>query len=972
MDISVENKTQTSAMDVTTEKTDFSEINQQNLDSKDTIMNGSPPQKSGSHIASQNFDWAFDSTSRMKQFEDIKGITSVDSLKSPTNLETDDNDNNNINTKLKTASTMPVEGNQNTDTKTGFIQIDSEKHSKSIDSQQETEQEEMINKNHSNGGINDKIESHRDDINVLGKDETGANSTSVQNRDNHNAEMMEEEENKSLLVNGKIIQDGITTESLSMSKSVSGEKRNFDETPFESNQESEKKMKQIEIAPTETIGNSTKSPITIDLDPHHSITVDSKPMLPTSNETIEPTLSSDKIETIPDISKIDESTNKVSNRSLEKEKELDQNFTSLVTLDTIPEVEYLPPLSAREFAELELALQIGDKFTHGEDNYWREDWVGNLQLIDKDLLMNKDKMVQRPGTKPVLLPFCEWVTKTSQNANDFRAIRLLFSHISGIRGTPDMAKKIMAYSLKRPASTVEERLKYINQAVRRISYDPDVLRQDGWTTTKSDSPEGASGGSYLIGRRVIWHRYEAIIIAFVKDDEIGDLWKAMWVEDQETFDLEADELQDALTKWDKKNSSKQKKLLANRSAKASNSSNKALSKPVGSVRFEATRNFTVDGIENGIILATSYSARNGVPWPARVMHSSEVKALGAQVSSRRSSSKNEIQVVFLAPYWNGQYSQSFRSRGSSTNLNNEATNKFSTGDLLELETIDVSENTIHKYPFDDIDGTISIDKIRSAFSFLCLPKAAFSRFLDSHRLALAFKVFAKRNLSVSSNSVQSNSSRADAFASLNDCHPLAIQTYLFPSVILNLPYTYLLSQLPHPNEIVSKLVGDGEEMTEPILQLHIMLKAMTPPLCWGEALSQSNKDIITKKNESAIPSTPLSKRRLTPIKSPNAVESNTTNTKQNIFDEDKWALSNFASEYLMNIIGGLSDSKETENASLPVLGNRMKDLLSRFRNDFKSMTSSDDDEDKKEYLRSILLFCLSTKVSKVYHIIHIL
>ena len=947
-------------MDITTDETDIPGKNKKNFDSKDKTMDGSPSQKSGTKMTSQNFDWFDDRNGMLMYFGDSKDDTIADTLNSFPNLEMDGN-NNNKNKKVRTASTIQVEVNQNTDTKKSSIKIDSEKDRENIDSRHESNQEKTINKDHSNGSIHAKIIPCRNDTDVLREDEKGVNSSFVQNRDNQIATIMESKENKTVSVNGKMMQDGVTTESLIISKSVSGEKRNLDEIPLKSSREPEKRMKQVETEPTQTKANSDESSI--------SASLKLKPFLPTSNETIEASLSSDKVETSPDRSKIEESTNKVSNHSPEKE---DQNFASLITLDTIPEVEHLSPLSAREFAELELALQIGDKFTHGEDNYWREDWGGNLQLIDKDLLMNKDKMVQSPGTKPVLLPFCEWVAKTSQNANDFRAIRLLFSHISGISGTPEMAKKIMAYSLQRSASSVEERLKFINQAVRRISYDPVVLRQDGWTTTKADSPEGASGGSYLIGRRVIWHRYEAIIIAFVKDEEIGDLWKAMWVEDQETFDLEADELQDALTKWDKKNSSKQKKLLANRNAKASNSSSKGLSKPVGSVRFEATRNFTVDGIENGIILATSYNARNGVPWPARVMHSSEVKALGAQVSSRRSSSKNEIHVVFLAPYWNGQYCQSFRNKGNSTNFNNEATNVFSTGDLLELETIDVSENTIQKYPFDDTDESISIDKIRSAFSFLCLPKAAFSRFLDSHRLALAFKAFAKRNLSVSSNSVQSNSSRADAFASLTDSHPLAIQTYLFPSVILNLPYTYLLSQLPHPNEIVSKLVGDGEEMTEPILQLHIMLKAMTPPLCWGEALSKSDKDTVAKKIESSIPATPLSKRQLTPIKSPSVEESNIANMKQDTIDEEQWDLSNFASEYLMKVIGGPSNSKETANSILPILGNRMNDLLSRFRNDFTIMKSSDDVEYQKEHLRSILLFCLSTKVSREYLIMHAL
>jgi hypothetical protein len=179
------------------------------------------------------------------------------------------------------------------------------------------------------------------------------------------------------------------------------------------------------------------------------------------------------------------------------------------------------------------------------------------------LKINRGQLAKNPHAKKITLPFCECIAKQACHSNDFKGVTLLFSYVYHMTGTPYMAKKIMAYYIKRVAKTIPERLEFILEAIRRISYDPIVLEQDGWTTTKSEIPEGCSGGAYLIGRRAIWQRYEAVVIAFVRDEDIGDLWKAMWLEDNDTFDLEADELQEALQKWERKHAVKQKKAYAN-------------------------------------------------------------------------------------------------------------------------------------------------------------------------------------------------------------------------------------------------------------------------------------------------------------------------------------------------------------------------------------------------------------------------
>ena len=201
-------------------------------------------------------------------------------------------------------------------------------------------------------------------------------------------------------------------------------------------------------------------------------------------------------------------------------------------------------------------------------------------------------------------------------------------------------------SLPNRSSSVESISSRPSDAFRTIST---VLNEDGWTTEKAETPEGASGGAFMIGRRVIWERYEAIIIAYVHDEDLGDLWKAMWLEDLDTFDLEADELQGAIKKWEKRAALREKK-------KAAGAGQNGPARPTSSQRFAAIEKLTVDGIEHGIVLAASYhtNARQGILWPARILHVSEVKALGSTALSRRSSAaKNTLHAVFLAPYWNG-------------------------------------------------------------------------------------------------------------------------------------------------------------------------------------------------------------------------------------------------------------------------------------------------------------------------------
>jgi Histone deacetylase domain len=366
--------------------------------------------------------------------------------------------------------------------------------------------------------------------------------------------------------------------------------------------------------------------------------------------------------------------------------------------------------------------------------------------------------------------------------------------------TPLEAKKILASASRTSAQELEI-------AIRRTSYDPVVLRQDGWTTTKSKEPIGATGGPFMIGEMIRWQNEDAVVIAYVHDDEIGDLWKGVWIDTQNfiTFDMEAEEVQGAKQKYDRKKNPKVQTLDNANFRKSS--------------RYAVSEDFTVKGVEHGIVLASSMEkgARPGVFWPARVMHASE--ASGSSSQAKRSSAKQKVEVVFLAPYWS---SDEFGSRGRRTEaLSESRDSSFHAGDLFHLELIEASGEVIKEYPYDPSKG-LDLDQLRMSFRFTGLPKGAFQRFLDSHRLALALKAYAIEKAS--------NFSASDlASAGLFETHPMAVQAPVFPHVVLHLPFSFILSELP----FLTREGSENEPKPEPIIQISTILNSMKPPQCWS-------------------------------------------------------------------------------------------------------------------------------------------
>jgi hypothetical protein len=529
--------------------------------------------------------------------------------------------------------------------------------------------------------------------------------------------------------------------------------------------------------------------------------------------------------------------------SIEKMTEYLKNLPGLPR--SVPQ---LRKLQKNEIEELEIILEFRGNPGQAEDS-WREDWGGNLSLVEKDIVNPQMRLnsrgvitatsgmttMHKKSPRQSLL----WWARNGPNPTLARRLmRTILQHVCTFQshGIPPTLKKIFGGIT--PESSIED----IIHRIRRASYDPQVLKEDGWTVEKSAAPEGASGGAYLIGEKILSDQATAVIIAYVHDPDIGDLWKALWVDDEMlSFDLEAEELLDAKRKWDKRFKPSSTSIPPAEVALKSDGDPKSRR----FTRFNDRHDFTLPGIECGIVLAASYSkgARPNVYWPARLMHASEGdgNTISGAATAKRTISKQKVEVVFLAPYWISDDQFGRQRRLELLSENGESSLK--TNPLFMIETIDANDEMLKEFSFDSINlEGLDIARLRAAFRFTGLPKSVFSRFLDSHRIAMALKQYAKVHLK---SSPQSLSSMDKAAAGLFESHPIALQVPSFPSVILHLPFSYILSKLPRAyldTSTGSSVAIESRAMepsVEPILNLDGMIKAMIPPNCFNDANAQT-------------------------------------------------------------------------------------------------------------------------------------
>lgn len=583
-------------------------------------------------------------------------------------------------------------------------------------------------------------------------------------------------------------------------------------------------------------------------------------------------------------------------------------YTTLPPLKGAKDVRSLKTISTSERIRLEKLFGLDHRRINGK--YWDDDWFGVLDLCHSEV-QNPDG---KDAKKRSLLEWVELNTnvgtkkKNSKSNNSLKLLNDLLRYVCNYKNVPKQAKLILAnIDPKDPKS--------ISNGIERLSIDPLVLQQDGWTTTKSKEPQGASGGAYRIGEKIWWQGYLGVVIAYVHDEDMGDLWKALWVEDLATFDLEREELEDARKKYERKKavSTKKKQLIE-----------------------EALKNdIQVAGIEHGIILATSYArgARHGVFWPARVLHASELVG----TTGRRSKTKKKVDVAFLAPYWNGDQtlgtSGARRPEPFSGSIARHGESIFSSGPMFEVESIDANESCIQSYPYDAERG-LDIDALRTTFKFLGLPKAAFSRFLDSQRMALGFKTYSQKVLK---STLASESDRASA--ALLEGHALAVQAPHFPLSVLQLPFVHILAELPHHERQSSSKSFSDTAKPEPALRYDRMLEAMRPPICWGEERSETANVNETPQVKSILTSP------VTFLDKPNG-------TKEDPYNTGRFLIG------LLSLQSLLSDNSPTSR----MLKYSLNELVSTFEKN-SSLHALQKSEARKKQIKSLNRAWVVVKVS---------
>ena len=370
-----------------------------------------------------------------------------------------------------------------------------------------------------------------------------------------------------------------------------------------------------------------------------------------------------------------------------------------------------------------------------------------------------------------------------------------------------------------------------------------------------------------------------------------------------------------------------------------------------SSRFAAINDFDIRDIEYGVVMARTYhpNARQSLFWPARVMHASELDVYQSQ--RKRSSSKNKVNVVFLAPYWHND-----NSMISVSNANGVRVIDYSSLPLFEMESIDVTKETIMNYTLDCKDG-INFNKLKSSFKFTGLPKGAFCRFINAHRLALALQMYAKQEL-------PNISARArNASAGLFAAHPLTLDVPRYPIALLHLPFEFILSNLRSPSKEANTV--NGNETIEPTIHLGYIMKSMEPPLCYGKEVNdasdnrtQSNCDKIKQKQTLLTIDSPICKELASRIESSDSATA-TKNVEDYFFD-------NIMSDFIKK---ELTQVAETDLSSAPLLEN-LRNLIARCKRVIKYVTGKECVQYVKIIkLRSLLQECLRNKVSNILNLL---
>lgn len=241
------------------------------------------------------------------------------------------------------------------------------------------------------------------------------------------------------------------------------------------------------------------------------------------------------------------------------------------------------------------------------------------------------------------------------------------------------------------------------------------------------------------------------------------------------------------------------------------------------------------------------------------------------------------------------------------------------GPLFEHDTIEVSEFNIQEYTTD----SISIEQLESSFRFLGLPKGVFARYLDSHRLAVSLKAYAVKHMPKNRDSED----QLLASASLTESHVLSVKAPIFPNVVLNLPFDYILSKLAHPSDLASaSLENDEENIHEPVIDIDAIVHSLSPPDCFGQKSLQTPRNSSCLSPE-ALPSSPDT--IFTPSKSARRALLQTDDNDEDA--EAIWLINKFASDFLVSLFQIESAVDDYSVDGIDQLGKMITSLVSKLR-----------------------------------------
>ena len=408
-----------------------------------------------------------------------------------------------------------------------------------------------------------------------------------------------------------------------------------------------------------------------------------------------------------------------------------------------------------------------------------------------------------------------------------------------------------------------------------------------------------AGGSHFIGRSVWWERSEAIVLAFVRDSDIGDLWKIKWTDEADTCDMEHSELMKGLKAWDRKCVKKKDGGTKKRGGVHAVTAYSDGSYPY---KKNKSRNgdpdFMVDGIEGGILLAASFhpQARSDVMWPARVMHDEE----GKIANNGKKMKGYSVNVVFFSPYWTANNAGS-GGRGKQGYI--------MTPNIFEMEVVDANKKMIQPYPFEASAEELDIEELRMSFSLTGLPKDNFNSYVDAHRLALGFKKYGSANNGGDGAFVNTD------VAALRDCHLLSLKTPCFSAGLLELPWSYILEKLNAP---ASSAIESAAKNTskEPVLDLQRLLNTLEAPLLGSSASSDGAASMKSSVVNNGTASPAATKQKLAPPKH-GTVKQGQRITFAHMFFSGK----------LLEVLENDSSSNLPEDISINWLSNAVDELL---------------------------------------------